>query len=105
MEIRRNLQQPETELDRDRSSPRDPLEVELFHTPTLDDMFKFTLLLRTDSHSSWADTEAGRRNGDRLLDVLGGLARLDCITDRALHTNHRGTVDLTERLDLEFELG
>lgn len=49
-----------------------------------------------------SDTDAGHLNGGRLLDFLGEVARLACITGTYMFSN-RATSELMERLDHEFQ--
>ena len=95
--------QSDPDLDRERQSSSDPLEIGLTHGPRHDDTYEHEIHISTRSHVWWADTDAGRLNGDRLLDFLGGFAGLECISERYMSTKRSGTYDLMEGLNHEFE--
>lgn len=96
-------QKSEAEIDVDRSCSSDPLRIELGHVAKHDGSYRHKITISTDSFLWWADTDAGRVNGDKLLDFLGGLAGLDCIIETSLFSNHDGTYDLMDGLDHDFE--
>lgn len=95
-------QKPKADIDINRNCSTDPLEINLSHGAGRDGDYRHKIRISTLSHLWWADTDAGRLNGDRLLDFLGGLARLECITETYMFSN-RSTSDFIGRLDHEFE--